>query len=306
MKTKKWLTIITFVVSLLSIIVAFNISKENNSIFYDIAMALFGSASLGFIMSIIEYYVERRKAMEEFWLQATKVLKELRKIKYLDEDAPLNLIIDAFNEEYSNKCNQVFAILSGDKEIHHEAKNKLISWYEENIPFSFDENTDIDKELEQFYESEMAEYEKSFTQCMDSYQTASTIELGILDNAYGNLDFIFANKCVRQETYDQIFNKLRNIIFQFRTESHHFNILKDGKGNFPVCASKVCVLNQKYFSSKEEEVHGVTNTLIFQSIFDDIDASLEEFRCKIYGTKYVAPKKEPIFGKMIFFGDNEE
>lgn len=44
----------------------------------------------GFIMSLTEYYVERRKAMEEFWLQATKVLNELKKIKYLDVDAPIN------------------------------------------------------------------------------------------------------------------------------------------------------------------------------------------------------------------------
>lgn len=47
-------------------------------------------------MSLTEYYVEKRKAMEEFWLQSSKILKELRKIKYLELDAPIELIKDGY------------------------------------------------------------------------------------------------------------------------------------------------------------------------------------------------------------------
>lgn len=63
MKAKKWLTVITLIVSILSLVAAFVIAKDSNCIFYDVSMALLGSAVLGFIMSITEYYVERRKAM---------------------------------------------------------------------------------------------------------------------------------------------------------------------------------------------------------------------------------------------------
>ena len=142
--------------------------------------------------------------------------------------------------------------------------------------------------------------------CMDSYQIASSVELGLLDNAYGNLDFIFANRCIRKKAYDSIYDKIRKSVIQFKTEVYHFNLLKDGKGNFPVCATKVSDLDKDYFWSNEETVHGYTNTLIYQNIFDDIDASLEEFRCKIYRTKYEAPKREPISGKMIYFGEDKE
>jgi hypothetical protein len=99
MKAKKWLTIITLFVATISLVLAYVIGKDNNSISYDITMALLGSAILGFIMSITEYYAERRKAMEEFYIQAIKVLQKLRKIKYLEVDAPLDLVIDAFYEE---------------------------------------------------------------------------------------------------------------------------------------------------------------------------------------------------------------
>lgn len=86
-------------------------------------MALLGSAVLGFIMSITEYYVERRKAMEEFWIQVINILKNLRKIKHLDLDAPADLVIEAFGEEHSNEWNQVFSLLFDENEIQHKSKD---------------------------------------------------------------------------------------------------------------------------------------------------------------------------------------
>lgn len=44
--------------------------------------------------------------------------------------------------------------------------------------------------------------------------------------------------------------------------------------------------------------------LVFQSVFDDIDASLEKFRCKIYGTEYTEPQREPVSGKMLYFNED--
>ena len=304
MKAKKWLTIITLIITALSLVLAFIIGKNSNCITYDISMAIFGGAALGFIMSLTEYYVERRKAMEEFWLQATKVLNELKKIKYLDVDAPINLIVDAIHEDDSNALKEKFHLLSNDEKISVNAKENLISWYKENIPIPFDENTDDNKELTHLYDSNMAGYKEVFLQCMDSYREASMVELGNLDNAYGNLDFIIANKCIRQKAYEQIYDKLRKIVYQFRNEVYHFNLLKDGNGNFPVCILKVSELNQKYFLSKEKNLQGYTNVSIFQNVFDDIDASLEKFRCKIYRIEYVEPKAIPVSGK-TFFNNNE-
>ena len=208
MKAKKWLTIITLVITALSLVLAFIIGKNNNCITYDISMAIFGGAVLGFIMSLTEYYVERRKAMEEFWLQANQVLNELKKIKYLDVDAPINLIVDAMHEDNSNVLKEKFHLLSDDEKISVSAKDKLISWYKENISLSFDENTNVNMELTQLYDSKMASYKEVFLQCMDSYRKASMVELGNLDNAYGNLDFIIANNCILQKAYDQIYDKL--------------------------------------------------------------------------------------------------
>lgn len=295
MKVKKWLTIITLVISVLSLTASIIIGKSSESIFYDITMAIFGGAILSFIMSLTEYFVEKRKAMEEFWHQATIILNKLRKIKYLDVDAPVDLILAVYEEEHSNHWNRILSELSEDKSIKSKAKNDLISWLEKNKSVSFDENTDINEKLEK--------YKGNFRKCMESYKEASLIELGALDNAYGNLDFIFINKTLRKNIYESIYDKLRNIVCRCKSETFHFNQLAEGKDNWSVCATKINDLNKDYFIEEKEIVHGFTNTLIYQSVFDEIDASLEKFRCKIYRIKYKELEKIPISGNMQFFGE---
>jgi len=63
MRSPKWLSIIS-AAGLLGTVSLH--SNEHNSLIYNISLALFGSALLGFIMSFIEYFAVRLNAMEEF------------------------------------------------------------------------------------------------------------------------------------------------------------------------------------------------------------------------------------------------
>lgn len=139
MKAKKWLSIITFGCSIISAIIAFLIGKPSNSIFYDFSMAVFGSALLGFIMSIIEYNVERRTAIEAFWIESRKALAKLRKIKYFNADAPLDKILNCFAEEQGNEFVEKMGSTAGNLslKVEHTKRDDLISWFEENIPMPF-------------------------------------------------------------------------------------------------------------------------------------------------------------------------
>ena len=248
----------------------------------------------------------KRKAMEEFWLQSNKTLKELRKIKYLELDAPVELIKDALLEEQANDRKAKFTLLIDDSGITHKAKSTLISWFEENIPMSFNEDSDVEAELEKYYSASIKTYKDTFLRCMRSYQDAASIDLGLIDNAYGNLDFIISNHSIREYAYNDIFDKMRKFVYQFREEAYYFNLLNDGKGNFAVCASKVVDLNKLFFATKDVEAHDYVNTLVYQTAFDEIESELEKFRCKIYKAKYVPIKASPISGTMRYFGEDSE
>lgn len=185
-------------------------------------------------------------------------------------------------------------------------KSALISWFEENIPMSFNEDSDIEAELEKYYSASLKTYKDTFLRCMRSYQDASSIDLGLIDNAYGNLDFIISNHSIRKYAYNNIFDKMRKFVYQFREEAYHFDLLNDGKGNFAVCVSKVVDLNKLFFAAKDVKAHGYVNTLVYQTAFDEIESELEKFRCKIYKTKYVPVKSSPISGMMRYFGEDSE
>lgn len=291
MKAKKWLTIITGCISLLSLIAALIIGKTSNCILYDISMAIFGSALLGAIMSLTEYFVERRKAMEQFWDEARKVLKELRKIRYINVDAPHDLICACFSEEESNKWHEKL-----DHNQAESARNNLISWFEENTVMSFTEEDDIDAELERIYEGRIDYFRREYQRAIDSYVVAANIEIGQLSNAYGRLDFFF-NKCIRSKAFNDIYQKIREFENCLLAETYHFNLLKEGHGKFSVCADRAYRICQLAFTEKDEVIGGFSEKVVYQSLFDEIEDSLECFRCEIYrNEKYEAIEKNPILG----------
>lgn len=293
MKAKKWLTIITGSVSLISLIIAICIGNGSSSIFYDFSMAVFGSALLGAIMSLTEYYVERRKAMEQFWSEARTVLNELRKIRYINVDAPHDLIHACF---YEADTNELQAAFSGAKS--EEAKNNLLSWFEENIVMSFNENDDVDAILNWFYEDKIEYFRREYQRAIDSYATASKIDIGPLSNAYGGLDF-FRNSTIRNNAYCDIYQKIREVVNLLIKETYHFDLLAQKHGRFSVCADKAYQICQHVFREENKTVGGFAEKVVYQGLFDEIADSLEKFRCEIYrNEKYTPVEKTPVLGSV--------
>ena len=84
MKAKKWVTFITAGISVISLICAIIANCVCIDLMYDISMAVFGSALLGFIMSLIEYFAERRKAMEDFLRHLKAKAYQKRKVAIIE------------------------------------------------------------------------------------------------------------------------------------------------------------------------------------------------------------------------------
>lgn len=298
MKEKKRLTIITAIFSLISFIIAiiaWVIGKSSNCIVYDISMAIFGSALLGMIMSLIEYFTERRKAMEKFWDEARKVLNELRGIRYINVDAPHDLIRACFSEEKSNEWREMFY-----RTQIHSARNDLILWLKENVEMSFTEEDDISAKIE--------DYRKEYQHAINSYIDAANIDIEQLSNAYGGLDFFF-NKNIRSKVFSNIYRKIREFQNYILDKSSNFTCLQDGHDRVAMCADKASQICQFAFTEKYEnatekieennEINGFSGFLLKKSVYqdtlDEIQDSLEWFRCEIYrNEKYEATEKIPI------------
>lgn len=284
MRAKKWLTIITLTCSVISVVLAISFSKLSNCIWYDYSMAVFGSALLGLIMSFTEYLVERQRAMEVFLTESRKVLTKLRKIKYLDSDAPLEKIIACFEEEQWHEAFKPtieVATIPSSKEEHHN-RDDLIAWFKKNTR----ELTSLDdNQLITYYESAMKKYRQNFQEVIDSCFAAATIDLGELDKAYGNLDF-FLNYDIRNKlAYQKIYLKIRECRDWARKMEGQFQSLKDGKGNFAECIKSAKDICDKVFEVKEFSKGNHNTKNVFQTIFDDIEDALDDFWCQTYHKK---------------------
>ncbi len=282
----------------------------DGNIGYDIALAVFGSALLGFIMSLVEYFSERKKAMEQFWIEAKRVLAQFRKAEYIYFDEPEDIVTGCIAENYYNKrAKELPPGVSGifGPEESHEYQKKYIQWMEENEPMSFTENDDIGNILNQVCISRMENYEKTVNEVIDNYIELSKISLYELDSAYGNLNFIFSNKNIRLKAYNEIFNKIRTIKQKILKETYHFNLYKDNKGNFAVCMNKAIEVSKILFTEKKKSEDAYDYVSIYQKEFDDIEESLEVFRTKIYFKSKVEPvERIPVTGRMMNFKDSSD
>ena len=302
MKAKKWLTIITLAVTLMTIIVALYAKCKKYELAYDFSMAIFGSALLGFIMSLTEYFAERRKAMEYFLMASYKVYSKLRKIKYIDTDEPRDLIVDCIAEE---QHNTLCCGLEGETAkamgmiVNHTKRGEYIAWVEANEVMSFSEEDDNQTILIQMYNQRIEDYKKLFMSRIDMYLKISKTDLEDLSNAYGNLDFLFGNRTIRQTAYDSIYQRLKDWRNKLLSESYHFGLLKEGKGNFAVCVRKLFELNDMFFEAKSEHTTSEIYTVVYQHLFDDVLDRIGEFRCSTYFIKDVTyEKKTPVLSKI--------
>lgn len=307
MRGKKWLTILTFLCIGLGIIGILVFNSIGEKMGYDIALATFGSALLGFVMSVAEYFVERRNAMEAFWQESQKALRVLKKVKPLNMTEPQNILLDCFAEEDKNAATQSYGesiAKSLGIEITHSAREIFIRWIKDHESALFSKFDDTDPILIEIYKNRIRSERAVFEYTFKTYLEVSELSLSELDNAYGKLDFLFGNKTIRQETYRKIYDRIRSIRNSIVAEALHFKLYTEGKCDFIVCARKILELNEILFELKESSREGYKSVCIYKKAFDEIEEALEDFRCKIY----INAQREdldhyPVAGRIISFGN---
>lgn len=307
MRQNKWLVYSTFATTIASLVAAICIGKSSNCIQYDISMAIFGSAFLGFIMSLIQYFAERRIGMEKFWSEACKALGQLKTIPYPDIDAPIDMVMRCFHEEERNLSEK-----NMPKELKlrpkHNAKKELIAWLEENHKFGIS-NEDDKQSINKHYKKLLREYYNSITKCVEICKTILQYDLGALDNAYSNLDFLFekpsfcklGKQSFRESIYNQIYCAIKLYYEFLQSNNYKFQQLGKKHGSFSLCADVIVELRKLVFEVKILDNNSAPyKTGVYQRNFYNIDVELEKFRTKIYHESSRKSDYDPPESSLIF------
>lgn len=300
MRAKRWVTLVTFSLTLVSIVLIIKFKNFECDVEYDIAMAIFGSSILGCIMSFVEYFSERKRAMEEFYQEAIRILAKFRKAKPLQLTEPEELICNCIFEKMKNDDYVSFGM---DDEVQYTEKVKYLEWLKKYKPEIF---IGAGADEEKIYQTKIEEAETMIKDCIYNYSKLAHISFAKLDSAYGNLDFLVANHTIRMKAYNEIFDKMRSIRNEIFLANTHFELWKHGKGNFVFCTDKVIEINKKLFIEEKSEEENVVSVSIYQKEFDDIEESLEKFRRKIYwGRSKDEVKRYPVGGRVLMRSKND-
>lgn len=254
MKARKRLVIATFITSIVSLLIAVLTHFIFNSMFNSIVLpsfienfsfAVFGSALLGFVMSLIEYYVSRKKALENYYLEAIKVLNLFSIIKYFFFAEPKDLVQEYFSEEIVNE------ILLNRKRSKYNCslyKHMESVWRKTlDIP-----EPEFSLFAHQQFDETVKSYRHSVISTIESYIKVSEKNIAFLDTAYAELDFVFKNKSLRNMIYKEIHKPLfehKNLIDE---KSYHFRTyLQANHGNTPVMLDYIDELQKTLFTVKK-------------------------------------------------------
>lgn len=187
---------------------------------------IFTGSILTFLLSVIDYFNERKNALEEIYFASEELWRPFNKIKFFLPDEPWELIRNYFQEMDINRSieetNQMlektvehvkdkdnlgkeFLRMKSRKSYEAERKFKEHLWEQLNDA----EKQGYDKEI--YINQRCAEKtEKYIEQIMDvieSYLRFNDMSTNRLSAAYGKLDFMFSNDTKRKHIHEYLYQK---------------------------------------------------------------------------------------------------
>lgn len=299
MQSKKKLFYLTLTLSLLSLVASVLLFLWHTysavpvaSLLYSLSLGLFSSSLLGCTMSLTEYFVAKKEAMETFYEEAAKVLLALKGIQYFDIDAPVDLVQACFGEEQKNN-----SILGASKFVlDRSEKDRLCGWYLSTLPENVRNSSRFqdDWSPEDWYQEKMKEYDDRLEKCFDSIIALGDLDFSPLQKSYGNLDF-FRNKKWREGQVTPIYQRMVQAKKLAEEKAFHFKICKESpNGNKFVNIWFLMLAYQEWFTATEHPQGEMVKTMIYFTLTDELTGQLESYRSSIYGQTPEATSPQPV------------
>lgn len=287
MKAKKWLVIITGILSVGSFVCAYLYCECLTSEFFrNFAFAILGSALLGMIMSLTEYLVVRKEALISYYSIACGIIRKLATAHYVFMREPLTMLQDYFSEETDNLYREA---------TEHKAKNALLAHMNETWKQTKDiPEPEYTKWSNNEFNARITRYKKDIEKAMQSYIEIAEVDLEPLESAYGELDFFFANWKLRKWIYNSIHCPIRDYRNNAARKAYHFRMYLSGESdNLSDLVNMIDELQNLYFSVEKKSDGYYSVVTVMRKSVDALEDLVEELRCRIYRKKYTASEHFP-------------
>ncbi len=227
----------------MSSILPFNLSEWRDFLMV-IMSGIFTSSFVTLIMNCSDYKNERRAALVNYYLVSSRFMRNFWNIEYLYVGEEIELIRNYYLERSSNNmCMQM-----GMDSV----------------------------------ESFISKYDQELNKIIAQYIKLSELDYGEVEDAYGNINFLFTNKLNRNEfIYKYLHERQRNLLNKIKLESYHFKNHYN-KDTAVVMLDKILELQKEIFTVEEKQ-YGKN---IYNKYCYEITCNLEFLLQLTYKDKY--------------------
>ena len=309
MRSKKWSIIISFIIMGVSVLIfsilnfrLYTISFKNwiqsfvsstalsdwKSFFIIISSGAFTSSIVTLLISISEYRVEKRIALENYADANIHFCADFYNMQYLNIDMPVNLLQGYYAEQWNYPPIEIYqGEISAEQSRCPIFETKIKEWIWDNTSEKTKELLNTDEKREEYLDSNL----KSIIQkCDDEIDSIMKqyIDLGDkvskreLNAAIGGIDFLFGNKYRKDILHKEMYEKHSEVINKIRDVAYHFKeYYKVTEGNKPVMLQFIKQIQDYLFSIEENaEWRIVYNRYLFE-----INCEIDNLLRKLYGKK---------------------
>ena len=245
---------------------------------------VFTSALVTLLVSIGEYHIAKKRALEDFYRAEQSLLFQFKRLKVLTTKLPINLLQECIREE-------IIANLGASSSVNAHQEAKLLLW--EQLTPEFQRVIEADGSKDQFLENDLkrtiendkAALEEVIQQYLQFEKEASIKELFL---AYTDIDFIFDNeKILGSLLYDKILKGLQKAMETVLDLTYHLRIYTDAtdkcdSGNILGILSMIVEVQEYLFEVKEEKEY----TAVYNRLWYEMDSYSYELLKYIYGNRF--------------------
>lgn len=290
-----------------------------------ISSGVFTSAFVTLLVAESDYLYGRRKALENIYYASEDLQRVFAKIKYIFPDEPIELVCDLIGEIDGNVRSEEYNFylkeqlensddLEGAKKLYdechmpitHDTENKFKEYIwehtEERIKKDYEKPHMKKDYLDSVCKKKIEQYSEQLDNAMKSYVVFNEVRTKELSSTYDELNFIFANKSIRQNIYNKLYRKQVEQINMINQANFHFNLYFEGKsGSRAVMLDFIWKLQESLTSEDEnayyrQYVYEVDNEMIQVLVYANGKANENEFQDK---KRYLITTKPGWMERMI-------
>ncbi len=253
-----------------------------------ISSGTFASSIVTLLISVSEYRVEKRMALEKYVEANIHFCVDFYNMQYLNIRVPMELLQGYYAEQwYPKRINRHQEHDIDGQSANSDNEAKIKAWIWKNTNDNTKEMFNTDEKRKEYLDSDfkhlIQKYEDEIDAVMKQYIVLSDkLNKRELNATIGEIDFLFGNKYRKEILYKKMYARNAETINKIKEVAYHFKEYYSAEeGNKPVMLRFIYQI-QEYLFSLEESAEWC---IVYNQYLFEMNCEIDNLLRKLYGKK---------------------